>query len=163
LYFTSKLEANIQITFKIEVKMKKEFRSSCPIASTLDILGDKWSLVIVRDMLIRGKKTYKEFSLSEEGIATGILASRLKQLEKFGFITKRKLPENKKENIYLLTEKGIDLAPMVIEITLWADKYMKAHHPKVNSYKKIIKDKDSAIHTIQNQYREVVAAVVSQS
>jgi len=141
--------------------MRKEFRSSCPIASTLDILGDKWSLVIVRDMLIRGKKTYKEFSLSEEGIATGILASRLKQLESFGFITKRKLPTNKKENIYLLTEKGIDLAPIVIEITSWADKYMKAHNPEVNSYKKIIKDKDSAIHTIQQKYREVVAEVVS--
>ncbi len=141
--------------------MRKEFRSLCPIASTLDILGDKWSLVIIRDMLIRGKKTYKEFSLSDEGIATGILASRLKQLESFGFITKRKLPENKKENIYLLTEKGIDLAPIVVEITLWADKYMKAHHPKVNSYQKIIVDRDSAINTIQKKYREIAAEVLS--
>lgn len=142
--------------------MDKIFRSTCPIASTLDILGDKWSLVIVRDMLIRSKKTYKEFSMSDEGIATGILASRLKQLESFGFITKRKLPENKKENIYLLTEKGIDLAPVVIEITLWADKYMSAHHPEVNSYEKLIKNKVSAINTVQKNYRKVVAEILGQ-
>ena len=140
--------------------MRKTFRSSCPIASTLDILGDKWSLVIIRDMLIRGKKTYKEFSLSEEKIATGILASRLKQLESFGFITKRKLPENQKENIYLLTEKGIDLAPIVVEITMWADKYMSVHNPEVHSYKDLIKSKNSAINTIQKKYRKVVEEVI---
>ena len=137
--------------------MKKKFRSFCPISSTLDLLGDKWSLIIIRDMLILGKKTYKEFSLSEEGIATGILASRLKQLESFGLITKNKLPENKKENIYLLTEKGIDLAPIIIEIILWSDKYMIENNPEVRSFKALIKDKTSAISQLQKDYRQVIA------
>ena len=140
--------------------MEKKFRSLCPISSTLDLLGDKWSLIIVRDMLIMGKKTYKEFSLSEEGIATGILASRLKQLESLGFITKRKLPANKKENIYLLTEKGIDLAPILIEITLWSEKYMLDFNAEVQSYKELKADKNLVISTIQQKYRQLTAQII---
>ena len=79
--------------------MKKIFRSGCPIASMLDILGDKWSLLIARDMLLQGKKTFTDFSNSPEGIAPGILSSRLKWLEENELITKQKLPENQKENI----------------------------------------------------------------
>jgi DNA-binding HxlR family transcriptional regulator len=136
--------------------MEKKFRSLCPISSTLDLLGDKWSLVIVRDMLLMGKKTYKELSLSDEGIATGILASRLKQLESFGFITKRKLPDNKKENIYLLTEKGIDLAPIIIEIALWGDKYMREFNTELNSVNELKADKSSIIEQVQNNYNSIV-------
>ena len=140
--------------------MQQKFRSPCAIASTLDVLGDKWSLVLVRDMLIKGKKTFKEFSLSAEGIASGILASRLKLLESYGLITKRKLPDNKKENIYLLTEKGIDLAPIIMEITLWGDKYMRAHNAELFSYEELKKDKTLAINTVQENYRQVVAQIV---
>ncbi len=140
--------------------MIKKFRSSCPIASTLDILGDKWSLLLIRDMLIKGKKTYKEFSLSDEKIATGILASRLKQLEAFGFITKRKLPDNKKENIYLLTEKGIDLAPLIVEVTLWGEKHMRVHNPRINSYDELKADKTLAINMVTENYRKVAAQII---
>lgn len=140
--------------------MKKEFRSLCPIASTLDILGDKWSLILIRDMLVREKKTFKEFASSEEGIATGILASRLKLLESFGLVTKRKLPDNKKENIYLLTEKGIDLAPIIIEVTLWGDKYMREYNPKLKAHEELKSDKIAIIKTVQNNYRQVVAQVI---
>ena len=86
--------------------MKKEFRSGCPIASSLDIIGDKWTLLIIRDMLVEHKKTFKEISDSYEKIAPSILSARLKLLATYKLITKRKFPENKKENIYLLTEKG---------------------------------------------------------
>ena len=79
--------------------MKNNFRSGCPIASTLDIIGDKWSLLIVRDMLLNHKMTFKEFSMSEEQIAPSILSSRLKLLTSYGLITKQKRVENKKENI----------------------------------------------------------------
>lgn len=140
--------------------MQKKFRSFCPIATTLDILGDKWSLLIVRDMLVVGKKTFKEFSSSPEGIATGILASRLKLLESFGFITKRKLPDNKKENIYLLTEKGIDLAPIIIEITLWGDKYMREFNPELHAHEALKTDKTAVINTVQENYREVLAQII---
>ena len=96
--------------------MEKKFRSSCVIASCLDLIGDKWSLLIIRDMLLAQKKTFKEFATSDEEIATNLLSSRLKMLESLEVITKRKLPANKKENIYLLTEKGLSLAPMILEI-----------------------------------------------
>ena len=104
--------------------MKKEFRSSCPISSALDIVGDKWSLLIIRDMLIKHKKTFKEISNSDEKIAPSILSARLKLLESYKLIFKTKMPDNKKENIYLLTEKGIRLAPIITEFTLWGNSNM---------------------------------------
>ena len=105
--------------------MKKEFRSGCPIASTLDVIGDKWSLLIIRDMLIKHKKTFKEISDSDEKIAPSILSARLKLLESYKLIFKTKMPDNKKENIYLLTEKGIRLAPIIIEFSLWGNSNMR--------------------------------------
>ena len=101
--------------------MKKEFRSGCPISSTLDVVGDKWSLLIIRDMLVKHKKTFKEISDSYEKIAPSILSSRLKLLESYKLIFKTKVPDNKKENIYLLTEKGIRLTPIIVEFSLWGN------------------------------------------
>lgn len=113
--------------------MKNNFRSPCPITSSLDIFGDRWTLVIIKQMLLDGKKTFKNFSESEESIASNILSSRLKMLEKFKIIRKVKLPENKKSNIYLLTEIGLDLTPIIIELTLWSDRNIREIHPKLNS------------------------------
>ena len=138
--------------------MKNNFRSGCPLASTLDIVGDKWSLLIVRDMLFQGKKTFKDFSTSPEGIAPGILSSRLKWLEENELITKQKLPNNKKENIYLLTEKGIELAPIITEIILWSDKNLRGQNAEMFSIAEAGFDQDKAIVTegIQNNYRQIV-------
>ena len=138
--------------------MKYNFRSSCPIASVLDIIGDKWSLLIVRDMLIAGKKNFKEFSISPEGIAPGILSSRLKWLERKKLITKQKLPGNLKENIYLLTEKGIELAPIIIEIILWSDKNLRDQNQEMFSIAEtgINQDKVKATQGIQNKYRQLI-------
>ncbi len=143
--------------------MKNKFRSSCPMASALDIIGDKWSLLIIRDMLLGHKKTFKEISDSEEAIAPSILSARLKLLESFELITKRKLPENLKENIYLLTEKGIALAPMLIEIILFADKNFRQFNPKMLSIsdKGFNLDKSIVIRNIQNGYRELVQNTIS--
>ena len=105
--------------------MKKEFRSGCPISSTLDVVGDKWSLLIIRDMLVKHKKTFKEISDSDEKIAPSILSARLKLLESYKLIFKTKVPDNKKENIYLLTEKGIRLTPIIIEFSLWGNSNMR--------------------------------------
>ena len=82
--------------------MKKEFRSGCPVSSSLDVVGDKWSLLIIRDMLVKHKKTFKQMSDSYEKIAPSILSARLKLLESYKLIFKTKAPENKKENIYLI-------------------------------------------------------------
>ncbi len=138
--------------------MKEKFRSGCPLASTLDIVGDKWSLLIVRDMLFQGKKTFKDFSISPEKIAPGILSSRLKWLEENELITKQKLPDNQKENIYLLTEKGIELAPIITEIILWSDKNLRSKNAEMFSIAEagFNQDKAKATKGIQDNYRKLI-------
>jgi len=94
-------------------------RSECPISYTLDFLGDKWTLLILRDMIFEGKSSYSEFLQSDEKIATNILADRLISLAENGFITKAVMPENKSKFVYNLTEKAIGVLPMLIEMLLW--------------------------------------------
>lgn len=122
-------------------KLKK--RSDCPISCSLDIWGDKWSLLIIRDLLRNKRCTYGDFLKSPEKIATNILANRLQKLEENGIILKQNYPENKTKALYTLTTMGIHLFPILVEITLWADKYLhlppheellpeEAHVDKVN-------------------------------
>jgi DNA-binding HxlR family transcriptional regulator len=135
--------------------MINKFRSSCPISSTLDVVGDKWSLLIIRDMLIRHKKTFKDISNSDERIAPSILSARLKLLESFHLIFKIKTAENKKENIYLLTDKGVELAPIIIELTLWGDRWMKEFN-QIDAIDGLKADKSVIIKTIQDNYKNMV-------
>lgn len=146
----------------IAKKLKNSFRSSCPVASMLDIVGDKWSLLLVRDMLVQGKKTFKEFSNSPEGIAPGILSSRLKWLEENELITKQKLSDNQKENIYLLTEKGIELAPVITEIILWSDRNLRKQNANMYSIAEagFNQDKVEVTEGIQNNYRRMVQSLI---
>lgn len=109
------------------MRKKFSFRSRCPISSALDLVGDRWSLLIVRDIAFAGKRTFSDFAGSDEGIATSILADRLKRLERAGIVRKEKLPDNRKTNIYTLTEKGADLAPIIVEYILWSDRYLPEH------------------------------------
>ena len=99
-------------------------RSSCPIANTLDILGDKWSLLIVRDLMFREMSEYGQFLKAGEGISTNILADRIKRLLHEGIIEKEVNPEDRKRIVYTLTQKGIDLMPVLIETILWANAYL---------------------------------------
>jgi DNA-binding HxlR family transcriptional regulator len=98
-------------------------RSGCPVSYTLDFLGDKWSLLILRDLMFKEKSTYGEFLNSDEKIATNILADRLSTLETYGFITKRVAPDKKSKFAYGLTEKGIGLVPVIVEIALWGSQF----------------------------------------
>jgi DNA-binding HxlR family transcriptional regulator len=98
-------------------------RSDCPLNYGVEIFCDKWTLLIIRDLMFFGKRSYNEFLQSTEGIATNILADRLTMLEKEKIIQKKKDPEHKQKIIYHLTEKGIDLLPVIINIGLWSDKY----------------------------------------
>jgi DNA-binding HxlR family transcriptional regulator len=143
--------------------MNKKFRSSCVIASCLDLIGDKWSLLIIRDMLLNKKISFKQIVSSEEGIATNLLSSRLKLLESLEVITKRKLPENKKENLYLLTEKGIELAPLILEIVIWSDKYVREYNKTMNAYDAKNASKSVIVSSVQNEYRELVQKVLRQA
>ena len=95
-------------------------RSECPLNASVEMLGDRWSLLIIRDMMLRGFRTYKEFLECYEGIATNILADRLRKLVAYGIITTKLDPSDGRRVIYLLTEKGIDLAPVLTEMVLWA-------------------------------------------
>ena len=135
--------------------MKKEFRSGCPISSALDIVGDKWSLLIIRDMLIKHKKTFKEISDSDERIAPSILSARLKLLESYKLIFKTKVPENKKENIYLLTEKGIRLTPIIIEFSLWGNSNMREFN-EIDDIEGLNSDKTLIIQTVQDSYNSLL-------
>jgi DNA-binding HxlR family transcriptional regulator len=104
--------------------MKKiKSRSACPISSALDIFGDKWSLLIIRDLMFKGKNTYGAFAQSGEKIATNILADRLSLLECAGIITKKQHPESKAKYFYQLTSKGLALMPVLMEIIVWSDTY----------------------------------------
>jgi DNA-binding HxlR family transcriptional regulator len=95
-------------------------RSGCPLNASVEILGDRWSLLIIRDMMLRGFQSYKEFLGSWEGIATNILADRLRRLEAHGIVTTEPDPADGRKRIYSLTRKGIDLAPVLTEMVLWA-------------------------------------------
>jgi len=106
------------------------------------------------------KKTFKELVASDEGVATNLLSGRLKLLESLDVISKRKLQANKKENIYLLTEKGIDLAPILMELVLWSDKYVRDYNPEMNVYKTSNIDKALIIKGTQKEYREFVSKIL---
>jgi DNA-binding HxlR family transcriptional regulator len=95
-------------------------RSGCPLNASVEILGDRWSLLIIRDMMLRGFRTYKEFLGSYEGIATNILADRLQRLIAHGIITAGRDSSDGRKRIYSLTPKGMDLAPVLTEMVLWA-------------------------------------------
>ena len=103
--------------------MKKSRRSNCPINFALETFGDTWSLLIIRDLMFFGKTYYGDFLKSEEHIATNILADRLFRLEKVGIIEKIPNPNDKRKDAYRLTEKGVDLLPMLLEIIAWSAKY----------------------------------------
>ncbi|WP_459212278.1 winged helix-turn-helix transcriptional regulator [Aquimarina rhabdastrellae] len=136
--------------------MKTTFRCNCPITSALDIIGDKWSLVIIKQMLFEGKSTFKDFVESTEAIATNILSSRLKMLEEFDVVKKEKLPGNKKTNVYILTEKGLSLTPILIELTLWSKHNIQDVHPYLNLNKEleyVEMNKEESFKKIMENYR----------
>ncbi|UFH32784.1 helix-turn-helix transcriptional regulator [Chryseobacterium sp. C-71] len=116
-------------------------RSNCPISSSLDVWGDKWSLLIVRDLMFKKQSTYGEFLKSDEKIATNILASRLLMLEENGIISKQDHPDSKAKVLYKLTEKGINLLPLLIEINLWAEKYSEIPESQKRILNEVKKDK----------------------
>jgi DNA-binding HxlR family transcriptional regulator len=95
-------------------------RSECPLNASVEMLGDRWSLLIIRDMMLQGARTYKELLECYEGIATNILADRLRKLVACGIITAQPDSSDGRKLIYLLTAKGIDLAPVLTEMVLWA-------------------------------------------
>jgi DNA-binding HxlR family transcriptional regulator len=104
-------------------KTNAKRRSGCPLNASVEMLGDRWSLLIVRDMMLLGRRTFKEFLDSYERPATNILTDRLRKLEAFGIIRTERDPADGRKVVYLLTSKGMDLAPVLTEMVLWAGKH----------------------------------------
>ena len=128
-------------------------RSDCPLSCSLDVFGDKWSLLIIRDLLFFKKSTYNDFLKSAEGIATNILASRLKALEENGVIEKSEHPDSKAKILYRLTQKGIDLLPIMMEVYIWADKYFTTPADIKAAIKEAKKDRDKFVKQVTKELK----------
>ena len=109
-------------------KLIPDWRSGCPLNASVEMLGDRWSLLIIRDMMLLGRRTFKEFLGSYERPASNILADRLRRLESYGIIRAERDPSDGRKLIYLLTPKGMDLAPVLTEMVLWAGKHEKTEN-----------------------------------
>lgn len=120
-------------------------RSDCSICYAIDIFGDKWTLLILRDMLFEGKSSFSEFKASEEKIATNILTARLKVLDAEGFLIKTASAANKAKYLYSLTDKAIDLLPVFVELFAWSDKHRAVKPPCNPIYKRLEANKSDTI------------------
>ena len=131
-------------------------RSECPISCSLDVWGDKWSLLIIRDLMMSKQCTYGDFLKSDEKIATNILAARLLMLEENGIISKLSHPDSKAKVLYKLTQKGIDLLPLMIEINIWADKYSELPAERKAILEEIKKDKEGFIKAQAQELKKTI-------
>jgi DNA-binding HxlR family transcriptional regulator len=104
-------------------KVKNKLRSHCPVNYGLEAFGDRWALLILRDIIFRGKRSYGEFLKSEEGFSTNILASRLAHLIEVGILQREGHESDGRKDVYSLTEKGLDLIPVLFEMVVWSAKY----------------------------------------
>ena len=142
---------------------KTEFRSLCPVATGLDILGDKWTLLILRDMIWGHKCLFSEFKESPEHMPSKMLSNRLKKLEELGFISKKEGIANKKSVYYLMEEKGIDAFPIMIEMAIFTSKhyidYLGSTYTK-EARGVMIKNKKEYIADLVKQYKRFKKGLV---
>ena len=128
-------------------------RSGCPVSISLEVLGDRWSLLIIRDLMVRGFRTFKDFQSSSEGIATNILADRLKKLEAAGIVSPEEEESDGRKVNYRLTEKGIDLAPVLLELLVWGARYEQTGAPP-GLAEKLVKQREQFLAEVQRRWRE---------
>ena len=114
-------------------------RSRCPINLTVEVIGDKWSLIIIRGIMFDGKRHFRELLNAEEKIASNILTDRLNMLEREGIISKKSDPEHKQKYIYSLTTAGIDLLPIMVEIGSWSLKHRDVDPAKCDHAEMLVK------------------------
>lgn len=133
-------------------RRKAKRRSECPLNASVEMLGDRWSLLIIRDMMLRGSRTFKEFLGCYEGIATNMLADRLRKLIAYGIITTEPDLSDGRKLIYSLTAKGIDLAPVLTEMVLWA----AAHEETGNQtlVRQMRKNKEKFLETVRSHWED---------
>lgn len=132
-------------------------RSGCAVSNALDLIGDKWTLLIIRDLLFYDKNTYGDFLKSDEKIATNILADRLTLLENNGIIKKQVHPENKTKYLYRITEKGLDLLPIIAELVLWSIKHLNINISNKSFAPKLLRNKEEALEEVRQKIRSQMA------
>jgi len=132
-------------------------RSGCPLNASVEMLGDRWSLLIIRDMMLLGYRTFKEFLNSHERIATNILADRLRRLENYGIIASAANPSDGRKQIYSLTSKGLGLAPVLTEMVLWAAAYEETGNQAL--IRLIRKDKDGFLAQVRKRFANLSSPV----
>lgn len=111
-------------------KRQSQPRSGCPVSISLESFGDRWSLLIIRDLMVRGFRTFKDFEHSGEGIATNILADRLRKLEANGILSSEAEERDGRRVNYRLTKKGIDLAPVLLDLLVWGARHEETGAPR---------------------------------
>jgi DNA-binding HxlR family transcriptional regulator len=144
----------ILVASTVPGKPKSKRRSGCPVSISLEVLGDRWSLLIIRDLMVRGFRTFKEFLESGEGIATNILADRLQKLEAAGIITAKKPKTDARRVNYRLTEKGIDLAPVLLELLIWGARHEETRTPCA-FIKEMEKHRQEFLADVRRRWREL--------
>lgn len=141
---------------KMRRRATRSRRSGCPICFSLEILGDRWTLLIIRDMVFGGKRTFGEFLLSEERIATNILSDRLRRLQSAGIVRRESDPDSMARSAYVLTEKGIGLVPILVELAVWGAR----HDPDTAAPKAFLR---RASRDREGLLREIVAGLGAPS
>lgn len=139
--------------------MSRTPRSDCPVSLALDAIGDKWSLLILRDLVFKGKSRYREFLDSAEGISTNILAERLVRLERLGLISKSDDPDDKRQFRYFPTRKALDLLPVIIAMARWSAKYYSRTVAQNQFVKRMKADEDGLVKHILSRFKEPETSV----
>jgi len=132
---------------------KSKRRSGCPVSVSLEMLGDRWSLLVVRDLMVRGLRTFKEFQEAGEGIATNVLADRLQKLEAAGIIAAEADEKDGRKVNYRLTEKGIDLAPVLLELLIWRARHEETEAPCA-AIERMAKNREAVIAEARRRWRD---------
>jgi len=132
---------------------KSKRRSGCPVSVSLEMLGDRWSLLVVRDLMVRGLRTFKEFQEAGEGIATNVLADRLQKLEAAGIIAAEADEKDGRKVNYRLTEKGIDLAPVLLELLIWGARHEETEAPCA-AIERMAKNREAVIAEARRRWRD---------
>jgi DNA-binding HxlR family transcriptional regulator len=141
----------MQVNMDLRTVKAIKKRSLCPISSALDIIGDKWSLLIVRDLVFEGKNTYGQYLRGEERIATNILADRLEWLEHAGIIKRSPHPDGRTKSTFKLTAKGADLIPVIVDLVVWSDKHLRISPQARQMAKAIRADREGVITLLRSK------------
>ena len=147
------IASNVDNVSNVPGKSKAKRRSGCPVSISLEMFGDRWSLLIIRDLMVRGFRTFKDFQESGEGIATNILADRLRKFQAAGIVTAEVDETDGRKVNYELTEKGIDLAPILLELLIWGARHEDTGAPGALIVE-MEKDRQRFLAEVRRRWRE---------